>query len=110
MCSRDCITAARLLVNEIESSWSSTASRGMLFDTLKSSIIQKFSINHPQPCPERRDGRVGALDPFNGNDTESAGIFLSSGASGHLNFGFLSLFVVLPHLPNDAAVFPQKSL
>lgn len=97
--------ATWFVMNTIQSSLSGTVSWGMLFDTLKSSIIQHFSINHPHPCPERRDSRVGALDPFYGDDTETVVFFLSSGASGQVNYGCF-LFVGVPHLPKANAVFP----
>lgn len=109
LCWSDCRTATWFVVNRNQSNLPVyifiTVSWGMLFDTLKSSIIQQFSINHPQPCPERWDSRVGALDPFNGDDTRSGVFLLSSGSSGQVNVRYF-LFVSVPHLPNGPAVWP----
>lgn len=48
---------------------------------------------------------MGALDPFNGDDTGSGVFFLSSGASGQVNVRYF-LFAGVPHLPNGPAVWP----
>lgn len=48
---------------------------------------------------------MGALNPFNGDDTGSGVFFLSSGASGQVNVRYF-LLVGVAHLHSGPAVWP----